>query len=106
MVAVMVRAESKMLPDMMLALPLAMSTIMVSPMARPKPSTMAAKTPGSAAGRTTCQAACQREAPRARAAWVKLRGTLVRASSAMENTTGMMAKPRAIPATKAFNRDS
>jgi multidrug efflux pump subunit AcrA (membrane-fusion protein) len=37
--AVMVRAESKIFHDMMLALPLAMSTIMVSPMARPKPST-------------------------------------------------------------------
>ena len=55
---------------MMLALPLAMSTTIVSPIARPKPSTTAAKTPGAAAGSTICQAACHLEAPKASAACV------------------------------------
>ncbi len=43
----------------MLALPLAISTIIVSPIARPKPRATAANTPGNAAGSTTCQAAFQ-----------------------------------------------
>src|SRR3989442_819461 len=63
MVAVIVRHESKIEPDMMLALPDAINTIIVSPIARPNPSTHAANTPGSAAGRTICQATCQRAAP-------------------------------------------
>ncbi len=49
----------------MAALPEAISTIMVSPMARPKPSTTAASTPGAAAGRTTRKAVSQRVAPSA-----------------------------------------
>src|SRR6266496_571535 len=62
MVVVMLRADSKIFHDITLA-EQTMSTIMVSPMARPKPSTVAAKTPGSAAGRTTCQAACHLDDP-------------------------------------------
>ena len=101
----MLRVESKRLPETMLALPLAIRTTIVSPMARPNPSTTAAKTPGMAAGRTIFQAACHLEDPSARAAWVKERGTLVRASSAMEKTTGMTASASAMPATKALRRD-
>ena len=69
MVVVMLRAESKMLQDITLA-EQTMSTIIVSPMARPKPSTTAANTPGNAAGSTICQAVCQRDAPSASAACV------------------------------------
>jgi len=65
MVAVIVRQESKIDPETIEALPLAISTIIVSPIARPKPRTHAANTPGSAAGSTTCQATCVGEAPSA-----------------------------------------
>ena len=69
MVVVMLRAESKILHDITLA-EQTISTIIVSPMARPNPSTTAAKTPGNAAGITICHAVCQREAPSANAACV------------------------------------
>ena len=68
MVAVRLRVESKMSHETTLALPLAMSTTIVSPMQRPNPSTIAAKTPGAAAGNTTCHAVCHFDAPKARAA--------------------------------------
>ncbi len=77
-------------------LPVAINTIMVSPMARPKPIMTAEKTPGSAEGSTTLQAVCQQLAPRAREAAVKLRGTLEIASSAMVKIIGITAKPRAM----------
>ena len=51
--------------DVIAALPEAISTIIVSPMARPNPSTTAARTPGAAAGSTTRQAVSQRVAPSA-----------------------------------------
>ena len=92
--------------DMMLAFPDAISTIIVSPMARPNPSTQAANTPGSAAGNTICHATCHGAAPSASAAWPYPRGTVVSASSEMVNTTGITVNPKAIPATKAFSRDS
>ena len=65
MVAGSVRTESPRLQEVMAALPEAMSTIIVSPMARPKPSTTAASTPGAAAGSTTRNAVSQRVAPSA-----------------------------------------
>ena len=65
MVAVIVRVESRRLAETMLALPLAMSTTIVSPIARPKPRATAANTPGIAAGKTTCQAAFHFDAPKA-----------------------------------------
>ena len=46
-------------------LPVAISTIMVSPTARPKPIMIAEKTPGLAVGSTTRTAVCQRLAPSA-----------------------------------------
>jgi hypothetical protein len=49
----------------MAALPEAIRTIIVSPMARPKPSTHPARMPGAAAGRTTFQAVSQGVAPSA-----------------------------------------
>ncbi len=104
MVAVIVRQESKMDRDMIEALPLAISTIIVSPIARPNPSTQAANTPGNAAGNTTCHATCHGAAPRARAACENGRGTLVNASSEMVKITGITVRPRANPATQAFSR--
>jgi len=65
MVADTVRAESAGLADRMAALPDAMSTIMVSPTARPRPSAMPAARPGPAAGTTTRTMVCQRAAPSA-----------------------------------------
>ena len=57
MVAVTVRTlVVKSSTSMMAALPDAISTIMVSPIARPKPKTTPAAMPGSAAGRTTRRA--------------------------------------------------
>ena len=53
MVAVIVRVETPIDPETSAALPEASTTIIVSPMARPKPSTIEAKMPGIAAGSTT-----------------------------------------------------
>ena len=77
-------------------LPVAISTIMVSPMARPKPIITAEKTPGSAEGSTTRQAVCQRLAPSASEAAVRLRGTLEMASSAIVKMIGITANPSAM----------
>ncbi len=65
MVAEMVRAESAKLPETMAALPEAMRTIIVSPMARPSPRATPAAMPGLAAGSSTRRMVCQRAAPRA-----------------------------------------
>ena len=75
-------------------LPVAISTIIVSPTARPKPIITAAKMPGLAEGSTTRHNVCQRLAPRAIEAAVMLWGTLESASSASEKMMGMTAKPR------------
>ena len=56
-------------------LPVAISTIMVSPTARPKPTMTAEKMPGLAVGSTTRSAVCQRLAPRASDAAVRCDGT-------------------------------
>ena len=53
-------------------LPAAMKTIIVSPTARPKPIIMAAKMPGLADGKITRRRVCQRLAPRAREAALRL----------------------------------
>src|SRR5690606_14588652 len=63
--------------------PAAITTIMVSPSARPRPMTMPEKMPLAAAGSTTRMVVCQREAPQARLAARSWLGTLVSASSAM-----------------------
>ena len=65
MVAANVRIESVGEKERMGALPEAISTIIVSPIARPKPRTLAARTPGIAAGSTTRAAVCQEDAPMA-----------------------------------------
>ena len=58
-----VRTESTGDQERTAAFPDAISTIIVSPMARPKPRTQAASTPGIAAGSTTREAVCQEDAP-------------------------------------------
>src|SRR5881409_1710433 len=60
MVAEIVRAESVRLADTIAALPDAISTIIVSPTARPNPSATPAAMPGLAAGRITRPMVCQR----------------------------------------------
>ena len=67
MVAVIVRVEWPSCASRSAALPDARTTIIVSPMARPKPSTIAAAMPGAAAGRTTRSDRLRRASSRARA---------------------------------------
>ncbi len=56
---------------------------------------MPAKMPGLAEGRITRHTVCQRLAPSASEAALRLGGTLESESSAMVNMIGMTAKPRA-----------
>ncbi len=60
------------LQSMIGVLPVAISTIIVSPTARPKPIMTPAKMPGLAEGRITRQTVCQRLAPQAREAALRL----------------------------------
>ncbi len=90
----------KMLKSRMGVLPVAISTIMVSPTARPRPIITAEKMPGLAVGSTTRVAVCQRLAPSAREAAVRCDGTLENESSAMVKMIGMTAKPSAKPTTR------
>ena len=64
--------ESVKAQEVMAAFPEAINTIMVSPIARPKPSTMPAKIPGKAAGNTTRSVVSARVAPSAHEASLKL----------------------------------
>jgi len=75
-------------------LPVAMSTIIVSPTARPKPIMTPAKMPGLAEGSTTRHSVCQRLAPSAIEAAVSVYGTLESESSAIERMMGITANPR------------
>ena len=81
-------------------LPVAISTIIVSPTARPKPTMTAEKMPGLAVGSTTRIAVCQRLAPSASEPAVRFDGTLEKASSAIVKMIGMTAKPIARPTTR------
>ncbi len=81
-------------------LPVAISTIIVSPTARPKPTMIAEKTPGLAVGITTRIAVCQRLAPSASDAADRFDGTLENASSEIVKMIGMTAKPIARPTTR------
>src|SRR5580658_9803247 len=88
------------------ALPDAMTTIIVSPMARPNPSTVAAAIPGAAAGKTTRRTVCDGVDPIASAASRYERGTARSASSDTEKTIGTMANDKPKPATSALSRCS
>ena len=83
-------------------LPVAISTIMVSPTARPKPIMIAEKMPGLAVGSTTRVTVCQRLAPSASEPETRLRGTLEKASSEIAKMIGITAKPIARPTTTAL----
>ena len=83
-------------------LPVAISTIMVSPTARPNPIMIAEKIPGLALGRTTRTAVCQRLAPSAKEPAVRCGGTLESESSAIVKITGITANPIARPTTIEF----
>ena len=72
MLAESVRMPLKGLQSRMGVLPVAINTIIVSPTARPKPIMMAAKMPGLAEGSTTRHTVCQRLAPIAIEAAVRL----------------------------------
>src|SRR5439155_16408852 len=78
----------KRLRSMIGVLPVAISTIIVSPTARPRPIISAENTPAEALGRTTRIAVCQRLAPRAREPDLSAAGTLDRASSVILKTIG------------------
>src|SRR5262249_21053437 len=80
-------------------LPVAISTIIVSPTARPSPTIIAEKIPGLAVGTTTRNAVCHLFAPRARPARTRCRGTLEKASSAIVKMIGITAKPIAMLTT-------
>ena len=82
--------------------PAATSTIMVSPIAREHPSTIAATMPDSAAGNTTRTATCKREAPSPKAPSRRPAGTADIASSETEATVGRTMKPITIPADRAL----
>ena len=82
-------------------LPVAISTIIVSPTARPKPTMIAEKMPGLAVGSTTRD----RGLPAARAEGERGRGQVLRArsrsaSSAIVKMIGITAKPIARPTTR------
>ena len=89
----------KILKSVTGVLPVAMTTIMVSPTARPRPIMMAEKMPAEAVGSTIRMAVCHRLAPRASDPERKASGTLLRESSAMVKMMGMTAKPMTKPTT-------
>jgi len=83
-------------------LPVAISTIMVSPTARPMPIMRAEKMPGLAVSNTTLSAVCHGVAPSASDPIVSERGTLNTASSLIVKMVGITAKPMAMPTTSEF----
>ncbi len=76
MLADSVRMPLKIDHSMTGVLPVAMSTIIVSPTARPNPTMIAENTPGLAVGSTMRTAVCQRLAPSASDAALRAAGTL------------------------------
>jgi len=82
--------------------PAASATIMVSPIARDMPSTTAAATPDSAAGRTTRRLVCIRLAPIAKEPWRIACGTAENESSDSEAIVGMIITPSTSPAARAL----
>src|SRR5437773_669066 len=80
-------------------LPVAISTIIVSPTARPRPIMIAEKMLGLAVGSTMRTGVCQRLAPSASDPARRCWGTLASASSAIVKMSGTTAKPMATPTT-------
>src|SRR2546423_1318781 len=98
MVAENVRIEEVGESESTAAFPDAIRTIIVSPIARPKPSTHAASKPGDDAGSTTRHAVCHVEAPIAIEPSRKVCGTEANASSAIVYTIGITARLSPMPA--------
>ena len=99
MFAESVRMPLKGFASITAVFPVAITTIIVSPIARPKPIMTPETMPEIAVGTTTLQTVCQRLAPRASEPETSEFGTLERASSAIVKTIGMTAKPITKPTT-------
>ncbi len=82
--------------------PVAITTIMVSPTARPRPIITAEKIPANAVGTMTRSAVCQRLAPKAREPETSVLGTFERASSEIVKMIGITANPIMNPTTSEF----
>jgi len=100
--AASVRMPWNRLKSVIGVLPVAISTIMVSPTARPMPIITAEKMPGLAVGSTTPISVCQGVAPSASEPSDRCLGTEKIASSAIEKMVGITAMPMAIPTTSAL----
>ena len=88
---------------MAIAQPVAISTVMVSPIARPMPSILAAIMPDAAAGIFTKISVCHFVAPRAREASSNDFGTLFNASSVRLMIVGNAITANNIDPLRAFN---
>ncbi len=106
MVPVIVRAACSGLFGMSPELPASISTTIVSPMARPRPSMTAAKMPLDAAGTTTLYVVCQWVLPSASEPCRIAAGTLCSASSEIEMIVGSVMMPTTMPAVSAVRPDS
>ena len=84
--------------------PEAIVTTIVSPMARLKPTIMAAIKPESAAGITTRIAVVAFRAPNPAEASRRSRGTALRASSEIDAMSGITSKPTPIPAASLLKK--
>ena len=102
MLAASVRMPSNRLRSMIGVLPVAISTIIVSPTARPRPIITAEKMPGLAVGSTTRTSVCHGVAPSASEPFDRCLGTPKIASSAIEKMIGITAKPIATPTPSAL----
>ena len=85
------------------ARPAAITTIMVSPMARETASRTPPTMPGSAAGSTTCRMVSDRVAPSASEPSRSACGTALITSSDSEETKGMIMTPMTRPAASALS---
>ena len=93
------RKPLKMLQSMIGVLPVAMSTIMVSPTARPNPIMMAEKMPGLRRGQHDAQRRLPARCPEGQGPRARCWGTLASESSAIVKMIGITANPMATPTT-------
>jgi hypothetical protein len=102
MFAASVRMPSKRLKFTTGLLPEAISTIMVSPTARPKPIITAEKMPGTGGEQHHAHHRLPRRGAERERALREVAGTLNTASSAIEKIVGITAKPIARPTISAL----
>ena len=103
-VAVSVCTRSSTLCGIWFAWPVAISTAIVSPIARPTPSSTAASSPFLAAGNNTRYTISQRLAPSASAASRYESGTALSASSPTDTITGTLISARMMPRVRECSR--